>query len=73
MTLPRIQKFESLGFEWGVCMTPWEDHLSELADFRKIHGHCNVPICYSENISWGCGSQGKGINTSCRKKERHQL
>jgi hypothetical protein len=23
--------------------TAWEDRLSELADYRKIHGHCNVP------------------------------
>jgi hypothetical protein len=21
----------------------WEDRLSELADYRKLHGHCNVP------------------------------
>jgi hypothetical protein len=32
-----------------------EDRLSELADFRKIHGHCNVPKHYSEKhpvVSW---------------------
>jgi hypothetical protein len=49
MTLSRIQELESLGFEWGVCATAWEDRLSELADYRKIHGHCNVPKNYSEN------------------------
>jgi hypothetical protein len=49
MTLSRIQELESLGFEWGVCVTPWEDRLSELVDYRKIHGHCNVPKNYSEN------------------------
>jgi hypothetical protein len=27
----------------------WEDRLSELADYRKIHEHCNVPKRYSEN------------------------
>jgi hypothetical protein len=26
----------------GVCAA-WEDRLSELADYRKIYGHCNVP------------------------------
>jgi hypothetical protein len=41
----RIQALESLGFEWGA----WEDRLSELADYRKIHGHCNVPRNYIEN------------------------
>ena len=27
----------------------WEGRLSELADYRKTHGHCNVPRNYSEN------------------------
>jgi hypothetical protein len=27
----------------------WEDRLSELTDYRKIHGHCNVPRRYSAN------------------------
>jgi hypothetical protein len=48
MTLSRVQELESLGLEWG-CSTPWEDRLSELADYRKINGHCNVPTNYSEN------------------------
>jgi hypothetical protein len=39
---PRIQELESLGFEWNG-QRRLEDRLSELADYRKIHGHCNVP------------------------------
>jgi hypothetical protein len=49
MTLTRIQKLESLGFEWSSHGTSWEARLSELADYRKIHGHCNVPRRNSEN------------------------
>jgi hypothetical protein len=51
MTLSRIQELESLGFEWEwvICTTTWEDRLSELSDYRKIHGHCNVPKNYNEN------------------------
>jgi hypothetical protein len=50
MTLSRIQALERLGFEW-VCVTvTWEERLSELAEYRKIHGHCNVPRNYSKNI-----------------------
>jgi hypothetical protein len=51
MTLPRIHELESLGFRWGSSQGTaiWEDHLSELADYRKIKGHCNVPQNYSEN------------------------
>jgi predicted chitinase len=55
MTLSRIQELESLGFEWVVqyvCVTPWEDRLRELADYRKIHGHCNVPQNYAKLGTW---------------------
>jgi hypothetical protein len=52
MTFPRIEALESLGFEWS-SRTDWEDRLRELADFRKIHGHCNVPRKYSENAKLG--------------------
>jgi hypothetical protein len=53
MTNFRIQELESLGFEWGLCNTAWEDRLSELADYRKIHGHCNVTRRYNENTKLG--------------------
>jgi hypothetical protein len=49
MTPSRFQDLESLGFEWDSNSATWEVHLSELADFRKIHGHCNVPHKCSEN------------------------
>jgi hypothetical protein len=50
MTLSRMQKLESLSFDWGVCATSWKDRLSELAGYRKIHGHCNVPRNYNKNV-----------------------
>jgi hypothetical protein len=31
----------------------WKDRLSELADYHKMHGHCNVPVKYSENTKLG--------------------
>jgi hypothetical protein len=49
LTLPRIQELESLAFEWNCNSAAWEDRLSELADYRKINGHCNVPQHYIEN------------------------
>ncbi len=61
MTLFRIKDLESLDFEWTVCVTTaWEDRLSELADYRKIQGHCNVPTRYSENtkLAKWVGNQG---------------
>jgi hypothetical protein len=61
MTLSRIQGLESLGFEWSSHGTAWEDRLSELTDYCKIKGHCNVPQIYSENPKLGqwAGTQRK--------------
>jgi hypothetical protein len=53
MTLSRIRELESVGFEWHSRGAAWEDRLSELANYRKIHGHCNVPYNYSENLKLG--------------------
>jgi hypothetical protein len=54
MTPFRIQELESVGFEWRVgVLNVWEDRLSELADYRKIHGHCSFPSRYSENTQLG--------------------
>jgi uncharacterized protein YerC len=50
MTLSRIQELVSLGFEWDCHSAAWELRLSELADYRRIHGHCNVPDKCSENL-----------------------
>jgi hypothetical protein len=53
MTLPRIKELERLGFEWDIHGAAWEDRLSELADYRKIQGNCNVPRIYSKNTKLG--------------------
>jgi hypothetical protein len=53
MTLPRIQALERLGFGWSGRVTAREVRLSELADYRQVHGHCNVPQKYSENNKLG--------------------
>jgi hypothetical protein len=49
MTTFRIQELESLGFEWDNQSVTWEARLSELAEYRNINGHCNVPGLYNEN------------------------
>jgi hypothetical protein len=60
MTTHRIQELESLGFEWdrvNAVSAAWDDRLSELAAFRQIHGHCNVPRRYCEKQSKWVGKQ----------------
>jgi hypothetical protein len=59
ITFSRIQELEFLGFEWNLVTwrdrisATWEDRLSELVEYRKIHGHCNVPNRYCQNSKLG--------------------
>jgi hypothetical protein len=42
------------GFKWGCFAwnSAWKYRLSELADYRRIHAHCNCPERCSENIQF---------------------
>jgi hypothetical protein len=68
---------ESLGFEWGgfACNFAWEDLLSELADYRKIHGNCNVPQSYCENakLSKWVATQRSNYRLQVKGKESQMI
>ncbi|KAL3800677.1 hypothetical protein HJC23_006139 [Cyclotella cryptica] len=41
-----VEDLESIGFEWSVKKSTeeaWESKYAMLCDFKKAHGHCNVP------------------------------
>jgi hypothetical protein len=55
LTLERVRALEGIGFVRNQASPSWEDRLSELADYRKIHGDCIVPRSYNRNTqlaSW---------------------
>jgi hypothetical protein len=49
MTDERVTALEDIGFVWDSQGAAWAERLNELAEFRKIYLHCNVPSNYSEN------------------------
>jgi hypothetical protein len=53
LTPDRVKALECIGVIWNPSSPSGEGHLSELAEYRKIHGHCNVPRNYSENSKLG--------------------
>jgi hypothetical protein len=50
----------------------WEDRLGELADYRNIGGHCNVPHNYSENseLATSVTTQRKQYNLHMKERDR---
>jgi hypothetical protein len=49
MTDERVTVLEDIDFVWDSQGAAWAERLNELAEFRKINLHCNVPSNYSEN------------------------
>jgi len=49
----KVEKLESLEFEWDQIAALWERMLSELVRFKEEHGDCNVPRGWSENPALG--------------------
>lgn len=49
----RIKKLEAIGFEWNPKGAAWNQMFAALVDYRRKHGHCNVPQTCSENASLG--------------------
>jgi hypothetical protein len=39
LTPERVKALEGIGFLWHLSSPFWEKRLSELAEYRKIHGH----------------------------------
>lgn len=50
---PRILEPSSGGSNDTTCSTSWDKRFSELIDFKRVHGHCEVPQNYAENTSLG--------------------
>ena len=47
----RVSKLNDAGFVWDAHDKRWWDRYQELLDFKKLHGHCNMPRQYPRNPS----------------------
>ena len=45
----RLQRLNQLGFNWRPHDDAWEEMVSALLEFRRLHGHCNVPSNWPNN------------------------
>ena len=47
----KIKRLDELSFDWSPTVSSAETMFSALSEFKKKHGHCNVPRSYPENPS----------------------
>lgn len=46
ITKQRIELLDQIGFNWSLNRNPqekWQERYEQLKDYKKKHGHCNVP------------------------------
>ncbi|GFH44358.1 hypothetical protein CTEN210_00832 [Chaetoceros tenuissimus] len=48
----RIKKLENIGFRWQASHT-FEERFNALIEFKRKHGHCNVPCAYKADDNLG--------------------
>lgn len=51
----RVRRLDEVGFEWDPIGTRWEEMFQRLVNFKKDHGHTNVPQRspkYAELATW---------------------
>ncbi len=66
---PRVKRLNELGFAWAFRDPfSWEQMFSLLEDFKKVHGHCNIPQNWRENKQLG-----KWVNTQRTHFKRGKL
>ena len=55
LTIEKRERLNSIGFDWDSKANSdklrWDEQFSELQNFKKEWGHCNVPTSYAKNKS----------------------
>lgn len=53
LKLHQIKKLNDLGFSWCPSDENWEKMFLRLTEFKKIHGHCDVPQDFKDDPTLG--------------------
>ncbi len=70
----RAKRLDAIGFMWTLVETvSWEDMFAALVEFKKTHGHCNVPQKSREHIALEQKRLGKWVNSQRTAKTRGKL
>ena len=70
----RTKRLDKIGFQWNIERSPtWDERFSELVEFKKIYGHCEVPTGWPENTKlaqWVLNQRRRRYKDDATGKER---
>jgi len=65
LSAERIQRLNSIGFNWNTTHSSWEAMFSALSEYRQRFGNCRVPHEWRENAALG---GWVSLQRTCRKR-----
>lgn len=70
LTVEQIELLNSVGFQWSLRKSwrMFETRIEQLKEYKRLHGHCNVPFRDAEGIPEGLG----GFVVTKRRQYREQ-
>jgi hypothetical protein len=68
LSLERISRLESLGFEWDPTSADWDRNFILLEEFKSVHGHTRIPQSYKIKAI-ALGAWANSVRVSYRKGE----
>ena len=63
----QIDRLNELNFSWSIFSNRWQESVDQLKEFKKQHGHCNIPTDY---ISKSGQRLGWWVSTQRQKKKQ---
>jgi len=69
----RRGKLDSIGFIWDVLENQFQDKYNELVEYKKRHGHCEVPFKYGPLGLWCNDLRMRGCKKPARREKLTKL
>lgn len=68
LTRDHSARLDAIGFVWNILELSWNEMIDALADFKRVHGHCNVPQSWRDNPKLA-----RWVNTQRMEKKRETM
>lgn len=49
----RVRRLDAQGFKWNARNDLWEEMFGALGEYKRLHGHCDVPAIWPKNPQLG--------------------
>lgn len=75
LTEERIRLLDSIGFVWDLQASDWFHRYDQLLEFKRIHGHTDIPQKYPQNqpLSTWVRTQRRSYIKGCMVSDRIEL